>query len=162
MLWVYPLLQTELDIRKGKSIDEDQSYINKICKGKVYTLDPRYNFQHAFFEACQNYNTFLKKQYLRRNEMYDEKIIKEAKRKLVIVHFTNYEESRPWRNNCKHEMREKWIFYKNCSPWSDYQIEEYESTLTGVVQIKKRVMHYFYMIPIARKVYVKFRYGFWT
>jgi lipopolysaccharide biosynthesis glycosyltransferase len=156
------LLREEINRRRGKSIDEDQSYINKAFRNSILTLNPRYNMQHAFYVACDNYEKFLKEQFFRKREIYDRKTLVEARKNAVIVHFTNFTHSRPWENGCDHPMRDKWAEYKNRSLWANYPLSDVKKNDTSVFFLKRRIMHAIYVVSPIRKVFVRLKYGFWT
>lgn len=156
---VFPSILFEIEKRKGKSIDEDQSYINVVCKGMIATLDPRYNMMHAYYRASSAYHAFLRKQFLLPEETYSFTTFKEAAFSTVIVHFTNYSDSRPWEYGCEHPMKEKWLEYKNMTPWANFPLKKKSASCRGISRMKNSIMHIIYVMPLVRSVFVRAKYG---
>lgn len=53
-LRIHEKIVEEMKRRKGKSIDYDQSYVNCVLKGKIKTLDKKYNCLIQYFETTPN------------------------------------------------------------------------------------------------------------
>lgn len=74
----------------------DQDVLNHVLSGKVNFVHPKWNLQtHAF--------TFGKFNF------YDQKLIDEAKKNPAIIHYL--EPNRPWKENCKLELKSEYLKY---------------------------------------------------
>lgn len=84
----------------------DQDAVNHVVGTRIKMLHPRYNLQIAFVRLSEKEWHIEKKFFT---------AIKEAKENPVIIHFSEGE--KPWNMNCPHS--EKWLQYKNKSPWAE-------------------------------------------
>ncbi|MEE9362039.1 MAG: glycosyltransferase family 8 protein [Cellulophaga sp.] len=93
-----------------------EGVINKVCKGKLKTLHPKYNLMSGFF-------TYKKNHFLDMNEYYSKAVIKEAIQKPVIIHYLSAFFNRPWDINCTHPMKDRYLYYKSISCWKNLPLQ---------------------------------------
>lgn len=83
----------------------DQGIINAVCKTHLKVLTPCYNVTSPYFSHPYN---LLKKT---NHPFYSEDEVEHAKRGPIIIHFTEGFLNRPWRENCKHPLKEIYLSY---------------------------------------------------
>ena len=63
-------------------------------------------------------------------DFYSKKEVKQAVEHPVIIHYTtSFTSTRPWIEGSEHPYRDKWLFYKAKSPWTDEPL--WRSVKTG-------------------------------
>ncbi len=95
----------------------DQDAINKIIKNKGI-LHPRWNLQTNFLHKIND--TLL----------FKENRLNEARKNPFIIHFTG--EKKPWRYECVHPFKKKYIEYLNKTPYK----EDYEKNARMKIKFK--------------------------
>ncbi len=116
----------------------EQTVINYVCRGRIYSLPPKYNVYTLFYAF--DYKNLIR--WRKPTRFYKEEEIIAAKDKPYIIHFTRnfYMLSRPWMENCDHPVRNEYIRYKQLTPW--------ESPEKNEITVKKRFRYgLFHMIP---------------
>lgn len=93
-----------------------EGVINKVCKGKIKIIHPKYNLMSGLI-------TYKRNRFLNIDEYYSENVIKEAIRKPVIIHYLAAFFNRPWDVNCTHPMKDRYLFYKSISCWNDLPLQ---------------------------------------
>ena len=92
-------------------------------------------------------NSSYKEMLIYRNppEFYSEEQIKNAVENPVIIHFTtSFLSERPWIKGSKHIYLDKWMHYKNMSPWRDSPLWDpphkslMKKTVVGIIKILPR------------------------
>jgi lipopolysaccharide biosynthesis glycosyltransferase len=94
--------------------------INKVCKGKILSLHPRFNLLSGLIFYKQG--RFLENENL--SNYYDDSIIKEAIEKPTVIHYLSAFYNRPWDRNCTHPFRKEYLYYKSISPWIDTPLSD--------------------------------------
>ncbi|MDX1828784.1 MAG: glycosyltransferase family 8 protein [Lutibacter sp.] len=93
-----------------------EGVINKVCKGKIKVLHPKFNLMSGLI-------TYKKNRFLNITNYYSKTVIKEAIDKPVIIHYLSAFYNRPWDKNCTHPMKEKYLYYKSISYWKDEPLQ---------------------------------------
>lgn len=101
---------------KDKIFAPDQDAINGYLKGKIYTLDPKYNFVNSF----KLYPYRVLNRIAGDLCFVDFEVYKESLDNPVIIHYLG--EERPWREGNTNKFRSEYIKYANKTPWG-YQVE---------------------------------------
>ena len=83
-----------------------EGVINKVCKGKLKIIHPKYNLMSGLIsmKSTKNFNL---------DSYYSKQIIDEAISNPVIIHYLAAFYNRPWDINCTHPMKEKYLYYKS-------------------------------------------------
>lgn len=97
----------------GKPPHNDQGTLNRICKGKIKIIDPRYNVMNPMFmfSSARLKDLFKMKSY------YSQKRLDEAISNPVVIHYTVEFFNRPWFKSCTHPLKSEYLKYKSLSPW---------------------------------------------
>lgn len=99
--------------------------INAVCKGQILSLHPKYNLMSGFL-------TFPDKRYYKHNllgDFYSQEEIKEAIKSPIIIHYLSAFYNRPWYKNCKHPLKDKYLYYKDISQWKNVKLIKKEIPL---------------------------------
>lgn len=109
----------------------DQDLLNVVCRGRIMTLPPRYNFQpiHLAFSVKSYFRCFGKKGYYRVEE------IERAKEHPVIYHFFRFVGEFPWNRDNLHPDNDIFDKYLAMSAFSDYMKTASEAGL--ILRIEK-------------------------
>ncbi len=107
-----------LNRHNGKIHHHDQGIINGVCKGHLHLLPPQYNmhstvFSHPYWLINRIMHPYYSK------EEYDNAILRP-----VIIHYTEGFYNRPWKLNCEHPMRQKFIDAQQETPWADAPLQK--------------------------------------
>lgn len=117
------LLQFIAD-RKGKIQQGDQGALNAILSNDTFCFEPRFNSVTIFFDFT--YKEMMV--YRKPPKFYSEEEVNVAIEEPTIIHFTtSFLSRRPWIEGCKHKYIEKWLKYKEASPWSDNPLWQYSN-----------------------------------
>lgn len=94
----------------------DQDLLNVVCRGRIMTLPPRYNFQpiHLAFSSGSYFRCFGKRGYYGADE------IRRDQGKPVVYHFFRFVGEFPWNRNNLHPDNEIFDQYLAKSAFSDY------------------------------------------
>lgn len=93
-----------------------EGVINKVCKGKIKIIHPKYNLMSGLI-------LFKKNRFLDLDEFYSNEILKEAIQNPVVIHYLAAFYNRPWDINCTHPLKDKYLFYKSISYWKDVPLQ---------------------------------------
>ena len=96
-----------------------EGVINKVCKGKIKIVNPEFNlmsglitYKHSKLNSVRN---FYSKQELIR-----------AINNPVIIHYLAGFYNRPWNINCKHPMKDRYLYYKSKTVWRNVKLKRNE------------------------------------
>ncbi len=94
----------------------DQDLLNVVCRGRIMTLPPKYNFQpiHLAFSAGSYFRCFGKKGY------YSPEEIARAKETPIVYHFFRFVGEFPWHKDNLHPDNDIFDQYLAKSAFSDY------------------------------------------
>lgn len=94
----------------------DQDLLNVVCRGRIMTLPPQYNFQpiHLAFSVKSYFRCFGQKGYFVPEE------IRQAKKQPVIYHFFRFVGEFPWNRDNLHPDNEIFDKYLRQSDFGDY------------------------------------------
>lgn len=102
--------------KKGKIQQGDQGALNAVLSQNTFCFEPKFNSITIFYDF--NYQEMI--QYRKPPEFYCEQQIQEAIENPTIIHFTtSFMSTRPWYVGCEHRYVQKWLTYKEKSPWFD-------------------------------------------
>ncbi|MBP1564501.1 MAG: glycosyltransferase family 8 protein [Oscillospiraceae bacterium] len=141
--------------KKGIIQQGDQGALNAVLSYDTYCFEPKYNSETVFYDF--NYREMMI--YRDPPEFYSEEEINDAINNPVIIHFTtSFLSERPWVEGCKHRYVDKWLLYKQMSPWDEEPLWKPKK----VVGIKK--MYLLFISKMPRRFVVWFsgllhRYG---
>lgn len=108
----------------GKIQQGDQGVLNSILSKDTYCFEPRFNSVTIFYDFT--YEEMMT--YRKPPKFYSKDEIKLAVDEPVIIHFTtSFLSRRPWIEGCEHQYLDKWLKYKNLSPWKDEPLWKYIS-----------------------------------
>lgn len=99
----------------------DQDIINIVIQKKIKKLSLQFNFNLdiILFKEID----LVKKVYGINNYYSKEEFDKAVLQPIIYHYFSSVASSRPWFQECTHPLRDKWDFYLNQSPWSDFKKE---------------------------------------
>ena len=107
--------------KKGKVQQGDQGVLNAILHNDVYCFAPRFNAVTIFFDFSYDDMCI----YRNPPVFYAEDQVREAVEDPVIIHFTtSFMSIRPWVEGCRHRYLEKWLEYRNMSPWGNTPLRQ--------------------------------------
>lgn len=113
----------------------DQDILNGVFKGKIGTLDPKYNVMTI--DAAHTYKEI---ETLRKpTNFYTEQELRKAVNFPAIIHYTtNMRVVRPWFKNTNHPYAEEFRKYWKMSPWNNrefkvMQFTSKESKIIGMI-----------------------------
>ena len=120
----------------------DQTLINVVFyKKMIISTDLKYNVALNIFEI--KYDKFSKLKYLPSEEFSKNLalLFEEAINNPSIIHFTGGFWFRPWEKKSKHPFKNKWLHYKDISPWSEVPLKKYGFMAT----MKKKIFSYIFV-----------------
>lgn len=92
----------------------DQDLLNDYFAGRIERLPLRYNVQgFHFLHKDRAYFTAYHDHY------YESQEVAEARKKPTVLHFFRILGSYPWEKGNMHPCRDRFLYYKAKSPWSD-------------------------------------------
>lgn len=115
-------------IKRHKGIIQqgDQGALNAVLSKDTFCFHPRFNSVTIFYDFT--YEEMLA--YRKPVDFYSKKEVKQAVEHPVIIHYTtSFTSTRPWIEGSEHPYRDKWLFYKAKSPWTDEPL--WRSVKTG-------------------------------
>lgn len=94
----------------------DQDLINVVCRGDIFTLSPKYNFQpfHKAYSVRDYYRNYAHTLY------YTEDELREASGDTKIIHFFRFIGEFPWNKGNVHPFNDVFDEYMKISLWRDY------------------------------------------
>lgn len=93
-----------------------EGVINKVCKGKIKIIHPKYNLMSGLLN-------YKRDRFANMGPYYDKSIIKDAIISPVIIHYLSAFYNRPWDINCTHPMKDYYLYYKSKSIWKNVPLE---------------------------------------
>ncbi len=138
----------------------DQGLLNCICHNSTLIIDPKYNMMSHVF----SYNRDNVIKLFKLNEYYSDKILQNAKRNPVIIHYLEHFYGKPWYSESSHPYRDVFVKYWEISPW---KVEQIELKLKKRLKLRKFVYTYFgfvfykhleRLLNLRRKIIVKKSY----
>jgi lipopolysaccharide biosynthesis glycosyltransferase len=94
-----------------------EGVINKVCRGKLKIIHPKYNLLSGLISLKNTGGAGLENYY--RKEQ-----IKDAIANPVIIHYLSAFFNRPWDINCTHPLKDKYLYYKSISFWKDLPLHD--------------------------------------
>lgn len=102
--------QQFLNFMKNKNWNvphNDQGVLNGVLKGKILFISPKFNMMP---ELLIMNNKQLKKLY-NMEKYYTDKILEDAQKNIVIIHYLTKFFNRPWYKSCTHPLKQEYIKY---------------------------------------------------
>lgn len=96
----------------------DQDILNRVLKGKILTLSPKYNF-HGYFLEWDSKNV-LKVYSMDYDYYYSSEVIEEAKNNIICTHFLNLFSDVPWKD----ELNPMYGEFKKYADMTSFSSEE--------------------------------------
>jgi len=139
----------------------DQNIINKALIGKmIISPEIKYNATPNVFFIKND--KFKKLGYLLKTQKINiNRILKESRENPIIIHFLGGGIwSRPWEENCNHPLTNKYLEYKNNSPWKDFQSYKPKFTSKLIKSIIMFVLVNFpaFFVLLIYRIILIFRY----
>lgn len=131
----------------------DQDLLNVVCRGDIYRLDIRYNFQpmHAVFNDKQYYRVMKPMVY------YSMPVISDAREQVVIYHCFRFLGEFPWHKGNLHPYNVVFDRYLQLSLWKDYRKEKAEAGLPiKIEKILYRILPKGLFLPIFKVAHAMF------
>lgn len=101
---------------KGVIQQGDQGALNAVLSNDTYCFHPRFNSVTIFYDFT--YEEILV--YRKPVDFYSKKDVRQATENPVIIHYTtSFTSTRPWIEGSTHPYKNKWLYYKESSPWSN-------------------------------------------
>lgn len=108
-----------ISMKNGKIQQGDQGALNAILSHDICCFSPKFNTVSIFYDF--SYDDMLV--YRKPPEFYTKEEIEDAIEHPVIIHFTtSFLSKRPWVEGCAHRYVNKWLAYKEISPWKDEKL----------------------------------------
>ena len=93
-----------------------EGVINKVCQGKIKIVNPEFylmsgliTYKHSKFNGVRNF--------------YSKQELQNAIKNPVIIHYLAGFYNRPWNKDCKHPMKDKFLYYKSKTIWKDVELK---------------------------------------
>lgn len=109
-----------INIRKNDILLHDQDVINAVLHDTINKCDPIFNLHSSFYYKKYRMNEHLTN-------------LKELLLSPTIIHFSG---TKPWFKDSFHPEKERYLYYKELSPWKK------ESLIWSKKTIKKRLRYY--------------------
>lgn len=109
-----------IDLYNGNPPILSEGTINVICKNKIKTIHPQFNFASSFLMYKNKSLNVLSHE----TEYYDDKIINEARRNPIVIHYLAGWFKRPWEVGCTHPLKDKYLDYKQKTVWKNENLKE--------------------------------------
>lgn len=119
--------------KNGKIQQGDQGALNAVLSNDTYCFEPVFNSVSIFYDF--NYGEMLV--YRKPPLFYNKKDIDRAINDPVIIHFTtSFVSKRPWIKGCKHFYFNRWMFFKELSPWKESPLwQDKQSKLKKIILV---------------------------
>ncbi|MBO4901311.1 MAG: glycosyltransferase family 8 protein [Lachnospiraceae bacterium] len=119
LLWKKNRIQDEIikfiEKKKGMVQQGDQGVLNAVLSHQTYCFEPRFNSVTIFFDFNFEEMLIYRKPPIGFYKMTE--IVRAIEDPYVIHYTTSFISKRPWVEGCDHKYVDKWLFYKNKSPW---------------------------------------------
>lgn len=126
-----------------------EGIINKVCKGMIMSLPPKFNFAPTFYMI----NKKKIDQITNKTDYFTLSEINEAMAHPIVIHYLDGWFNRPWSKYCTHPLKEKYLSYKSQSPWANVPLENKKLSVSA--RKMKFLYKYFYFAIHIKKKYGK-------
>ncbi len=92
--------------------------INVVCKNKIKTIHPKFNFGSSFFMLKNKELNVISNE----EEYYPEHVLNEARKNPVVIHYLAGWFKRPWEIGCTHPLKHEYLNYKKKTIWKDDEL----------------------------------------
>lgn len=133
----------------GKPPVLSEGTINKVCKGRIKILDPRYNLMSGIVKEKQ-----YRIEKLTGRKYYSQSILDKAYNNPCIIHYLSGFYNRPWNKRCTHPLKRYYLQYRAISPYKDKPFKNND------LSIRLRIIGLLYRIlPISMFVGIRNIFG---
>ena len=112
----------------------DQDVLNRIFYNDKFLIPIKYNFQEGYLFQFPSYDFWR----------YEKEII-EARNHPIIIHYTD---RKPWKDECRHPMREVFLNYKKESLWKNTPLLKFKLRDKMLKELKSNVKRLFVSLGI--------------
>lgn len=116
----------------GKVNHHDQGIINGVCKKKILIINPKYNMMPEMIYLTVKQSNFLYNVH----NYYSQKEIDSAVNEPVVIHYIEKFYSRPWKCDCTHPLKDKYLNILNSS---EFDKELDKNGMNKHVLLRKKV-----------------------
>ena len=102
---------------RGAFFAADQDLLNLALKGRITSLDVRYDF--TYIHTIYPDYMFLKK--FHDQAYYTQEQLQSARENIVVLHFMRFLGQSPWNSESLHPHCGRFDLYLSLSPWKDYK-----------------------------------------
>ena len=102
---------------KGNPPLLSEGTVNKLSAGHILVLHPKFNLMSGLIG-------FRAYKYSEVKTFYSEETIAQAIKKPVIIHYLAAFYGRPWSAYCTHPLKDRYLYYKSISEWSELPLTQ--------------------------------------
>lgn len=121
-----------IEKHNGKVNHHDQGILNGTCKDNILILEPKYNMMPEMIYLTVKQSNFLYNVH----NYYRQEQIDLAVKNPVIIHYIEKFYSRPWKIDCEHPMKNKYLDILNKS---EFNKNLDKNTLNKKVSFRKKI-----------------------
>lgn len=104
-----------IDSHNGNPPVLSEGTINVVCRNRIKTIPPKFNFGSSFFMYKNRSLNVLSHE----KEYYPNQLIDEARKKPVVIHYLAGWFKRPWEIGCTHPLKNEYLKFKEKTVWKD-------------------------------------------
>ena len=135
-----------IEKHNGKVNHHDQGVLNGVCKDYIKILHPKFNMMPEMIYMTVKQSNFLYNVH----NYYSQKEVDEAKKNPVIIHYVEKFYSRPWKIDCEHPMKNKYLEYLYKS---EFNKELEQNGLNKKIQFRKKIYESTFKLP-RKKIFM--------
>lgn len=109
-----------IDYHHGNPPVLSEGTINVVCKGRIKTIHPKFNFGSALLMYKNHSLNVLANE----KEFYSAIVLNEARSQPVVIHYLAGWYKRPWESGCSHPLKNKYLEVKAKSVWKDEPLKD--------------------------------------
>lgn len=108
-----------IDFHFGDPPVLSEGTINVVCKDRIKTIHPKFNFASSFLMYKNRSLNIISNE----NEYYPDKIMDEARKNPIVIHYLAGWFLRPWEVGCTHPLKNKYFEYKQKTVWKNESLQ---------------------------------------
>jgi lipopolysaccharide biosynthesis glycosyltransferase len=120
--------------------------INVVCKDKIQAIHPKFNFGSSFLMYDNKSMRIMANEV----EYYSDKMLNDARKSPVVIHYLTGWFKRPWEIGCTHPLKAKYLEYKKQTIWANQPLTFKELPLK--IKLLKLFSNLFPMVVV--KVFI--------
>lgn len=109
-----------IDLHRGNPPVLSEGTINVVCKGRIKTIHPKFNFGSALLMYKNHSLNVLSNEKV----FYPSTILDEARSQPIVIHYLAGWYKRPWESGCTHPLKHKYLEIKAKSLWKDEPLKD--------------------------------------